>query len=64
MGTIFKTRPIVEPEKLSPLAENFIMKEFLAKVHPKLQEYINNTKSHLFTNERPTLTCNKAILMD
>ena len=64
MGTIFKTRPIAEPEKLSPLAENFIMKEFLTKVHPKLPEYIKNTKSHLFTNERPTLACNKAILMD
>ena len=63
-GTNFKTRPLTEPEKLSPLAENFIMKEFLTKVHPKLPEYIKNTKSHLFTNERPTLVCNKAILMD
>ena len=63
-GTIFKARALTEPEKLSPLAENFIMKEFLTKVHPRLPEYIKNTKSHLFTNERPTLACNKAIIMD
>ena len=37
-GTIFKTRPLAEPEKLSPLSDNFIRKEFLIKVHPKLPD--------------------------
>ena len=63
-GTTFKNRQLTEPERLSPLAENFIMKEFLYKVHPKLPEHIKNTKGHLFTNDRPTLACNKATLID
>ena len=63
-GSHFRSRVLTEPEKLSPLAENFIMKEFLSKVHPRLPEHIRNTKGHLFTNERPTLACNKTILID
>ena len=63
-GARFKSRILADPEKLSPLAENFIMKEFLLKVHPRLPEHIQTTKSHLFTAERPTLACNKSILID
>ena len=63
-GSRFKSRTLTEPEKLSPLAENFIMKEFLVKVHPRLPEHIRTTKSHLFTADRPTLACNKSILID
>ena len=63
-GTKFKTKTLTETETLSPLAENFIMKEFLSKVHPKLPDHIKNTKGHLFTTDRPTLACNKAILID
>ena len=63
-GSRFKLRTLAEPEKLSPLAENFIMKEFLVKVHPRLPEHIRTTKSHLFTADRPTLACNKSILID
>ena len=63
-GSHFKGRILDEPEKLSPLAESFIMKEFLHKVHPKLPEHIRNTKGHLFTRDRPTLACNKALLLD
>ena len=64
IGARFKNRNLTTAETLSPLAENFIMKEFLTKVHPKLPEHIKNTKGHLFTHERPTLACNKAILID
>ena len=64
LGATFKTKTLAEAENLSPLAENFIMKEFLFKVHPKLPEHIKNTKGHLFTADRPTLACNKAILID
>ena len=63
-GARFRSRVLAEPEKLSPLAENFIMKEFLLKVHPRLPEHIRTTKSHLFTADRPTLACNKSILID
>lgn len=63
-GSHFKGRILTEPERLSPLAESFIMKEFLYKVHPKLPDHIRNTKGHLFTQERPTLACNKALLLD
>ena len=63
-GSNFKGRALTEPERLSPLAESFIMKEFLYKVHPKLPDHIRNTKGHLFTHERPTLACNKALILD
>ena len=63
-GKRFKNKLLTVTETLSPLAENFIMKEFLFKVHPKLPEHIKNTKGHLFTIERPTLACNKDILID
>ena len=63
-GSTFKGRITNAAETLSPLAENFILKEFLEKVHPKLPEHIKNTKGYLFTEEKPTLACNKSKLMD
>ena len=63
-GKKFKNKVLASAEILSPIAENFIMKEFLTKVHPKLPEYVRNTKGHLFTEDRPTLACNKDILID
>ena len=63
-GSRFKGRELRENEILTPLAENFIMKEFLHKVHPKLPDHIKNTKGHLFTQDRPTLACNKTVLLD
>ena len=58
-GATFKNRALNTAETLSPLAENFIMKEFLSKVHPRLPEHIKNSKGYLFTEEKPTLACNK-----
>ena len=63
-GATCKTKKLTAAEILSPLAENFIMKEFLAKVHPKLPEHVKNTKGYLFTAENPTLACNKTKLID
>ena len=63
-GARFKNRILDAAETLSPLAENFKMKEFLYKVHPKLPEHVKSTKGHLFTIERHTLACNKSILID
>ena len=62
-GSTFKNRALPAAEVLSPLAENFIMKEFLAKVHPKLPEHVKNTKAYLFTEEKPTLACNKSRIL-
>ena len=45
-GARFKNRVLEAAETLSPLAENFIMKEFLYKVHPKLPEHVKSTKGH------------------
>ena len=63
-GSTFKGRLTNGAETLSPLAENFIMKEFLEKVHPKLPEHVKNTKGYLFTEEKPTLACNKSKIMN
>ena len=58
-GSTFKNRALNVAETLSPLAENFIIKEFLSKVHPKLPEHVKNSKGYLFTEDKPTLACNR-----
>ena len=63
-GSTFKGRVRNNAETLSPLAENFILKEFLHKVHPKLPEHVKNSKGYLFMEENPTLACNKSKIMD
>ena len=63
-GSTFKGRIRNADETLSPLAENFILKEFLQKVHPKLPEHVKSTKGYLFTEDKPTLACNKSRIMD
>ena len=39
-------------------------KSSLQKVHTKLSDHIGFAKGHLFTMDRPTLTCNKSLLID
>ena len=51
-------------ETLSPLATNFLVREWLMKIHPKLPAHIKNSRGHLFTEEKPTLACNQSILCD
>ena len=46
-GSTFETRVLNATEVLSPLDEIFIIKEFLSKVHPKLPEYVKNSKRSL-----------------
>ena len=54
-GSTFKTRVLNATEVLSPLDEIFIIKEFLSKVHPKLPEYVKNSKRSL------SLVCSPAV---
>ena len=51
-------------EVLSPLAINFLVREWLLKIDKRLPLHVKNTRGHLFTEERPTLACNQAILCD
>ena len=51
-------------EILSPLATNFLVREWLMKINPRLPAHIKNTCGHLFTEEKPTLACNQSILCD
>ena len=59
MGKVLNSKEVV-----SPLAMNFLVREWLMKIDPRLPEHIKNTRGHLFTEERPTLACNQTILCD
>ena len=49
-------------EKLSPATKNFICKEWLCKIDPRLPKHILDTRGHLFTADKPTLSCNQKLL--
>ena len=51
-------------EVISPLAMNFLVREWLTKIDPRLPEHVRTSRGHLFTTERPTLACNQEILCD
>jgi hypothetical protein len=59
MGKVLTTKEI-----LSPLAANFLVREWLVSCDPRLPAHVKNTRGHLFTDERPTLACNQSILCD
>ena len=63
-GKIFKGKELTKDEELSPLAENFIIEKCLSKIDPRLPDHVKNTRGHLFTEQRPTLACNKKLLFD
>jgi hypothetical protein len=63
-GNPFEGKPAPANEILSPSTKNFIVKEFLSKVDPRLPKHVKDTRGHLFTTERPTLACNQKILCD
>ena len=58
-GKIVTTREVI-----SPTIKNFITKEWLMKINPRLPQHIRNTRGHLFTTERPSLACNQKVLAD
>ena len=58
----FEGKDHVGREKLSPATKNFICKEWLCKIDPRLPKHILDTRGHLFTADKPTLSCNQKIL--
>ena len=59
MGKTLQTK-----ETVSPLAMNFLVREWLQKIDTRLPEHVRTSRGHLFTTERPTLACNQEILCD
>ena len=60
----FEGKPLTANETLSPVAKNFLTKEWLMKIDPRLPRHIKDTRGHLFTNDKPTLSCNQKVLCD
>ena len=44
-------------EAISPLAEQFIVEKWLAKIDPRLPNHVRMTKGFLFSPEKPTIKC-------
>ena len=61
---MFENKEYKENEKLTPVAKNFICKEWLLKIDSRLPKHIRDTRGHLFTKEKPTLACNQKIICD
>ena len=63
-GDRFENKVLAANETLSPVAKNFITKEWLLKIDPRLPKHIQNTRGHLFTEDKPTLSCNQKTIAD
>ena len=63
-GTMFKEKTLKEKDKISPLAELFIVEKWLSDIDQRMPGHVQKTRGHLFTTERPTLACNQRILCD
>ena len=63
-GDIYQGKPMPDKETLSPLATNFIIKEWLTSIDPRLPAHIIRTKGGMFTAEKPTLSCNLQLITD
>ena len=63
-GDRFEGKALPRKEILSPVAKNFITKEWLLKIDPRLPKHIRDTRGHLFTDDKPTLSCNQRVICD
>ena len=63
-GDRFEGNPLAVRETLTPVAKNFITKEWLSKIDPRLPKHIRDTRGHLFTQDKPTLACNQKVICD
>ena len=63
-NTMFKGKALTADDKLSPLAELFIVEKWLLKIDPRLPGHAQRTRGHLFSEAKPTLVCNQRILCD
>ena len=64
VGSKYMGKILQAKETISPLAMNFLVREWLLKIDPRLPEHVRTSRGHLFTTERPTLACNQQILCD
>ena len=63
-GDKCKGKVLAHDEVLTPFGENIIVKEWLDGINPDLKAHIVQTRSHLFTEDRPTLADNQRILCE
>ena len=63
-GTMFKEKTLDEKDKISPLAELFIVEKWLRDIDERMPGHVQKTRGHLFTTQRPTLACNQRILCE
>ena len=63
-GTMFKGKRLATKEKMSPLAELFIVERWLSKIDHRLPAHVHKTRGHLFSEIKPTLACNQRVLCD
>ena len=61
-GDRFENKNYNQKEVLTPVAKNFIVKEWLNKIDSRLPKHIRETRGHLFTEDKPTLACNQKII--
>ena len=64
VNSVYMGKTMQAKETLSPLAMNFLVREWLQKIDPRLPEHVRTSRGHLFTTNRPTLACNQQILCD
>ena len=59
-----ENKKLTVKETLTPVAKNFITKEWLMKIDSRLPKHIRDTRGHLFTADKPTLACNQKTICD
>ena len=64
VGDRCENKALTIKETLTPVAKNFITKEWLIKIDPRLPKHIRDTRGHLFTADKPTLACNQKIICE
>ena len=61
-GHMYMGKALPSKEVISPLASNFLVREWLQSIDARLPDHVRASRGHLFTPERPTLACNQEIL--
>ena len=61
-GHMYMGKALTSKEVISPLASNFLVREWLQSIDARLPDHVRTSRGHLFTPERPTLACNQELL--
>ena len=51
-------------EQITPIVQNFIIKEWLMSIDSRLPSHIVRTRGSLFTRDKPTLPCNLQVITE